>query len=105
MNRKHLLGIVLLALALGWLFYIFGYILSPMVEQFVVSTEELDELHRVSKIMLWSTAVCLIAAIVAAGGAIEKNYTAGAITISIGLLIVAVLSSVLSASMYFFRPL
>ncbi len=96
---------MLLAVSLGWLLYVFGYILSPMVEQLVVPAEELDELHRVSKIMLWGSAVCLIAAIVAAGGAIEKNYTVGAATISIGLLIVAVLSSVLSASLYFFKPL
>ena len=105
MNRKFLLGIMLLAVVLGWLVYVFGFILSPMAELIVVPTEELDGLHRVSKIMLWSAAVCLIAAIVAAGGAIEKSYIAGATTIAIGLLIVAILSSVISASMYFFRPL
>ena len=96
---------MILAVAIGWLIYIFGYILSPMVELIAVPTEEIAGLSRVSKIMLWSAAVCLIAAIVAAGGAIEKHYTAGALTISIGLLIIAILSSVISASMYFFRPL
>lgn len=105
MNKILLLGIVLLALVLGWLIYIFGYILSPMAELVVVPTEEISGLVRVSKILLWSAAVCLIAAIVAAGGAIEKHYRAGALSISIGLLIIAILSSVISASMYFFKPL
>lgn len=105
MNRCLLLGIMLLAVVLGWLVYVFGFILSPMAELIVLPIEELDGMYRVSKTMLWSAAVCLIAAIVAAGGAIEKSYIAGATTIAIGLLIVAILSSVISASMYFFGPL
>lgn len=105
MNRYILLGIMLLAVVLGWLLYIFGFILSPMTELIVLPIEELDGIYRVSKIMLWSAAVCLIAAIVTAGGVIEKSYMTGATTIAIGLLIVAILSSVISASMYFFGPL
>lgn len=104
MNRFILFGIMLLSFAIAWLLYVLGYIFSP-IAQTVVFTEELLGLERASKIMLWSASVSIIAGIVAAGGAIQKDYIILASTISIGLLIFVILVSVISASLYFFTPM
>jgi len=104
MNRFILLGVMLLSFAIAWLLYVFGYVFSPMAQAVVVNDEPLG-LERASKVMLWSASVSVIAGIVAAGGAIQKHYLILASAISIGLLILVILASVISASLYFFTPM
>jgi hypothetical protein len=55
--------------------------------------------------MLWGGSVSIIAGIVAAGGVVQKDYIIWASAISIGLLILVILASVISASLYFFTPM
>lgn len=105
MNRLILLGIMLLSFAIAWLLFVFGYIFSPMAQQVAITTDEPLGLERASKIMIWSAAVSLIAGIVAAGGTIQKHYLVWASAISIGLLLLVVLASAISASLYFFTPM
>ena len=93
---------MLLSFVIAWLFYVFGYILSPMAQQIIVAHNESGGLVRASKIMFWSAAASLIAGIVAAGGASEKQYAVSASSISISLLILVILTSAISASIFFF---
>ena len=104
MNRLIILGIMLLSFAIAWLLYALGYIFSPMAQAVVITDEPLG-LERASKIMLWGASVSIIAGIVAAGGAIQKDCIIWASAISISLLILVILASVISASLYFFTPM
>jgi len=70
-----------------------------------VITDEPLGLERASKIMLWGASVSIIAGIVAAGAVFQKDYIIWASAISIGLLIIVILASVISASLYFFTPM
>ena len=105
MNRLIVLEIMLLSFAIAWLLYVFGYIFSPMAQQTAVTTDEVLGLERASKIMIWSASVSLIAGIVAAGGVLGKHYIVWTSAISIGLLIMVILASVISALLYFFTPM
>jgi hypothetical protein len=104
MNRLVVLGIMLLSFSIAWLLYALGYIFSPLAQAVVIADEPLG-LEQASKIMLWGGSVSIIAGIVAAGGVVQKDYIIWASAISIGLLILVILASVISASLYFFTPM
>jgi hypothetical protein len=86
MNRLIILGIMLLSFAIAWLLYALGYIFSPMAQAVVITDEPLG-LERAS------------------GGAIQKDYIVWASAISISSLMLVILASVISASLYFFTPM
>ena len=104
MNRLIILGIMLLSFAIAWLLYALGYIFSPMAQAVVIIDEPLG-LERASKIMFWGASASIIAGIVAAGGVIQKDYIILASAISISLLILVILATVISASLYFFTSM
>ncbi|MDH3609405.1 MAG: hypothetical protein OEQ24_09225 [Gammaproteobacteria bacterium] len=95
---------MLLSFAVAWLLYALGYIFSPMAQAVVITDEPLG-LERASKIMFWGASVSIIAGIVAAGGVIQKDYIIWASAISISLLILVILATVISASLYLFTPI
>ena len=96
---------MLLSISLAWLLYTLGYIFSPISQQGIIQLDEPLGLERASKILLWGSAICLISGIFSAAGIMQKHYSILTSTISIGILIVAILSSVVSISLYFFTPI
>ncbi len=105
MSRITPIGIMLLSFALAWLLYILGYIFSPMVQQVIILSDGPFGLERASKILLWGAGVCFISGLISAGGVMQKNYSNWTSSISIGMLMIALLASAGSISLYFFTPL
>ncbi len=105
MNRITPLVTMLLSFSSAWLLYVLGYIFSPIAQQVITSSDQPLGLERASKILLWGAAVCLISGLFSAAGIMQKNYSILTSTISIVILIVAILASVVSISLYFFTPI
>jgi len=107
MNRILSLGLVFLSFGIAWLMFIFGYIISPMYGAITAPQEGFFgdgniELIKISKVFFWGVSACFIAGLMAAAGAIVKKYTTIANLIAVGVLMIAVFTSVLLSSPIFF---
>ena len=93
---------MILSISLAWLLFVLGFIFSPISQQGIIPPDEPLGLERASKILLWGAAICIISGIFSAAGIVKKHYSILTSTFSIGILVVATLSSVVSISLYFF---
>jgi hypothetical protein len=101
-NRLLAGEIACLAFLVAWLIYAASYIVSPHVGFVTVPGVEANALERISKILAWVAAGCVITGILAAAGLRGERLTSELVATAAGLLVVLVLVAVLATSWYVF---
>ncbi len=94
--------IACLAFLVAWFVYMASYIVSPHVGFITVPSIEVSALERISKILAWVAAGCIITGILAAAGFRGEKFTSELVATAAGILVVLVLVAALATSWYFF---